>query len=540
MIKCLPLLLLALLPPPVVAQGPAQPPKLVVVIVIDQFRADYLQRFRPHFGTRGFNLFLRQGANFTQAEYQHAVTLTCPGHAVVLTGTHPAFNGIISNQWYDSRSGQQVYCAGDTLVSLIGSSDAGRSPRNLIGSTVGDQLKQGSGGRSRVIAVAGKDRSAIMLGGHQADGAYWMVDSLLVTSTHYMNELPVWVQRFNAPARVRRYAGKAWDRLLPRAAYATVGPDDVPAEKNVAGMGRAFPHPLPAETDPRFLDAFRSSPFQNELLLEFAMAAVRAEELGRDEAPDLLGLSLSANDLIGHAFGPASHEVMDVTLRTDRLLERFFNFLDREIGLPQVVVVLTADHGVAPLPEKARALNPGAGRLDPTRIADTVESALRSRFGRAPEGGWLAHMAPPWIYLKAGALRQRGIAIEEGERAARDAVRGVPQVYQALTATELRRQRQKGVASGAVFSFHPDRSGNVYYELRPYVVPGQEPSGTTHGSPWSYDARVPLLWFGASVKRGTHSRAVSVADVAPTLAAILGIAAPDGAQGQVLPEVMQP
>src|SRR4051812_16206986 len=226
------------------AQPPAPRPRLVVVIVIDQFRPDYLRRFRPYFGNSGFNLFLRRGANFTQAAYQHAVTLTCPGHAVILTGTHANRNGIVANQWYDEASGRPEYCAADSSATLIGFSAAGRSPRNLIDSTVGDELKRSSGGRSRVITMAGKDRSAIMLGGHLADGAYWMEDSLFVTSTYYMKELPVWVRRFNASGRISAYAGKRWDHLLPRAAYSIAGPDDVAAEQNVAGMGRTFPHPL--------------------------------------------------------------------------------------------------------------------------------------------------------------------------------------------------------------------------------------------------------------------------------------------------------
>jgi predicted AlkP superfamily pyrophosphatase or phosphodiesterase len=537
--KWVQLLLLGVLSSVGLAQEPATRPKLVVVIVIDQFRPDYLQRFRPHFGKGGFNLLLRRGANFTEAEYKHAVTLTCPGHSVVLTGTHANVNGIINNQWYDAKSGRQEYCAADTLVTLIGSSGPGRSPRNLIASTVGDELKRSSGGRSRVIAMAGKDRSAIMLGGHTADGVYWMEDSLFVTSTYYMKELPAWVQQFNASGRVRSYAGKSWDRLLPRAAYAGMGPDYVAAEENVAGMGRTFPHRLAPDSSPRFLDAFKATPFQNEVLLELARAAVTNEKLGGDDDPDLLAVSLSANDLIGHAFGPNSHEVMDVTVRTDRLLERFFNFLEKQIGLRHVLIVLTADHGVAPLPELVRELHPGAGRLDPARIAAAAEAALRSRYGAAPAPGWVVHTAPPWLYLNVEALGQKGIAIADAERTARDGVKGVRGVNQAVTATELREQQENGVASSAALSFYPDRSGNIYYELKPFIVPGREPTGTTHGSPWSYDTRVPLLWFGASVKPGVHRQPVSIADLAPTLAAILGITAPVGFQGRVLNEMLR-
>ena len=404
------LFLLGVLSSVALAQEPAPRPKIVVVIVIDQFRPDYLQRFRPYFGTGGFNLFLRRGASFTEAEYKHAVTLTCPGHAVVLTGTHANVNGMVNNQWYDAKSGQQEYCAADSLATLIGSSGPGRSPRNLIGSTVGDELKRSNGGRSRVITMAGKDRSAIMLGGHLADAAYWMEDSLFVTSTHYMKELPAWVQQFNASGRVRSYAGKSWDRLLPRAAYAGMGRDYVAAEENVAGMGRTFPHRLAPDSSPRFLDAFKATPFQNEVLLELAQAAVTNEKLGEDDDPDLLAVGLSANDLIGHAFGPNSHEVMDLTVRTDRLLERFFAFLEQQIGLRHVLIVLTADHGVAPLPELARDLDPGAGRLDPARIPAAAEAAHAGAIRR----GAGARMGCP--HRTALALPERRGAQAEGHR----------------------------------------------------------------------------------------------------------------------------
>jgi predicted AlkP superfamily pyrophosphatase or phosphodiesterase len=532
------LFLLSVLSSVALAQEPALRPKIVVVIVIDQFRPDYLQRFRPYFGTGGFNLFLRRGANFTEAEYKHAVTVTCPSHAVVLTGTHANVNGMINNQWYDSKSGRQEYCAADSLVTLIGSSGPGRSPRNLIGATVGDELKRSNGGRSRVITMAGKDRSAIMLGGHLADAAYWMEDSLFVTSTHYMKELPAWVQQFNASGRVRSYAGKSWDRLLPSAAYAGMGRDHVAAEEDVAGMGRTFPHRLAPDSLPRFLDAFKATPFQNEVLLELAQAAVTNEKLGEDDHPDLLAVGLSASDLIGHAFGPSSHEVMDLTVRTDRLLERFFTFLEQQIGLRHVLIVLTADHGVAPLPELARDLDPGAGRLDPARIPAAAEAAQRARYGAAPAPGWVVHTAPPWLYLNVEALRQKGISIEAAERTARDAVKGVREVNQAFTATELRRQQEKGTLSSAALSYYRERSGNVYYELKPFIVPGEEQTGTTHGSPWSYDTRVPLLWFGAGIAPGTHSGTVSMADVAPTLALLLGISEPAGSRGRVLSQML--
>jgi hypothetical protein len=525
------------------AQAPVPRPKLVVVIVVDQLRPDYLHRFRSHFGKSGFNLFLRQGASYAEARYQHGATWTCSGHAVILSGSHPSVNGIIGNSWYDVNAGREVACALDTSVTLVGTAAEGRSPRNLIGSTVGDELKLATGGRSRVIALAGKDRSAIMLGGHLADGAYWLRDTLVVSSSYYMKELPNWVRRFNAAGAVTGYSGKTWERLLPEAAYASLGPDDVAAEEDVGGMGRTFPHRLASISSSRkdFIAAFEASPYQNEVLVDLAMRAVIEERLGQDDQPDLLAMSFSANDIAGHAYGPDSHEVMDITLRTDRLLERFFSFLGTRVGLQNVTIVLTSDHGTPPLPELVQRLNPRAdvGRFNPSQVSAAVEAALTSRFGTAPRPGWIAYHSWPLIYLNVAALQEKRIPVEEAEGVAKSAVEGLVGVLQAFTATELRKQRNNAVKSGPTLSFFPARSGNLYYELRPYWIPDRDPVGTTHGSPWNYDAHVPLLWFGASIRPGVHHGAASIADIALTLSALLGITAPAGAQGKVLEETLR-
>jgi predicted AlkP superfamily pyrophosphatase or phosphodiesterase len=524
-----------------VPETPAPPPKLVVVIVIDQFRADYLDRFKRFFGRDGLNLFLDRGANFREARFQHAVTWTCSGHAVILTGTHTNVNGIVGNTWYDPRLAREVACAEDTSVTLLGASGAGRSPQKLIGSTVGDELKLATNGRSRVITLAGKDRSAIMLGGHLADAALWLRDTLVASSTYYMKELPDWVRQFNRSGAISSYSEKTWNRLLPPGSYRWLGPDDVASEEDVGGMGRTFPHRLAAVSSKSFAPGFEASPFQNEVLVELAMRAVTAERLGQDDAPDILGISFSANDLAGHAYGPDSHEMMDITIRTDRILGRFFSFLATQVGLQNVVMVLTSDHGTPPLPEVVDRLNPrsGAGRFHPSPISPAVDSALTSRFGAAPEPGWVAYHSWPLVYLNPRALREKRVSVEEAERVAKAAVEAVPGVYQAFTATELRDQRSIGAGSGAVLSFFPARSGNIYYELGPYIVQGSDSVGTTHGSPWSYDTRVPLVWFGLGIKPGGYRGTVSVADIAPTLSAILGITEPAGSQGRVLGEILR-
>jgi arylsulfatase A-like enzyme len=530
------------------AQAPVPRPRLVVVIAIDQLRSDYLERFRRYFAPNGFNRFLSGGANYTEAHYEHSITQTCPGHAVILTGSHANVNGIVANSWYNPSARKAEYCAADTSAKLIGRSTEGRSPRNLLVPTVGDQLKAATGGQSRIIAIAGKDRSAIMLGGHRADAAYWTEDTLLVTSSYYMKELPRWVERFNASGPVTRYRGATWDRLLPARAYNVVGPDDVSAEENVAGMGRTFPHRLSAGRSPpeNFVEAFQASPFENVVLVDFAMEAVTREQLGQDESPDLLAIGFSANDLVGHGYGPDSHEVMDMTLRTDRLLERFFGFLARQVGRESLIMVLTSDHGVAPLPELMRQRNPRvqAARMDVSVIAGAAEKALRARFGAPRRPGWMAppswimDQGTPWLYLNVAGLEDRGVSLEEAERVAKEAVQKVPGVNRVLTAVELEQQRKSAVHSKAEYSFYPPRSGHVYYELSPYILPGPQQEGTTHGSPWAYDTHVPLLWVGPGIIPGTHRGTVRVADIAPTLAFLLGVEAPAGAQGRVLREVI--
>ena len=515
--------------------GAGARPRLVVAIAVDQLRADYMDRFRRFFGRSGFNLFLQRGASFASARYEHATTVTCAGHAVMLTGSYGTVNGIIANDWYDAVAGKEVYCAADTTVRLVGVDLEGRSPRNLKNATVGDLLKINTGGRSKVVTVSAKDRSAIMMGGHLNDAAYWMVDTLFVTSTYYRKEMPAWARQFNGAGKVSSYFGKKWERLLPAAAYDMVGPDDVAAEADEAGAGRTFPHPIGDA------DAFDISPFSNDVLAAFAMRAVTEEGLGRDTVPDLLAVSFSANDRVGHAYGPDSHEVMDVTVRLDRTLARLFAFLDKTVGLANVVMVLTADHGVAPLPEVFANLHPGASarRFNPAVVDTAVEAALRARYGPAPAPGWIIHHDQPHLYLNPAAVRGRRVTLEDAERVAQAAIMSVPGVHEALTSSDLATGRARGLRTAEVLSFYPGRSGNIYYQMEPYILVDDEPTGTGHGTPWAYDQQVPLLFYGSRIVPGVRRTPAAVADIAPTLSALLGLTAPGGAQGRVLAEVLK-
>jgi predicted AlkP superfamily pyrophosphatase or phosphodiesterase len=541
---------LLVMAPAALAQVPPSGVKLVLVISIDQLRPDYLQRFRRYFGPGGFNLLMSRGAVFTETRYQHAVTQTCPGHAIILTGSHPSTNGIVANYWFNLALRREEYCAADTSATLIGIAGQGRSPRNLRDSTVGDRLKQASAQRSRVVTIAGKDRSAIMLGGHLADAAYWIEDTLIVTSSYYMKQLPAWVRRFNRSGTISGYRGATWNRLLPARAYLQAGRDDVAGELSPGDMGRTFPHRLSSGRSSlgNFITGFETSPFENEVLVGFAMEAVQAEQLGQDDEPDLLALGFSANDAVGHSYGPDSHEVMDITVRTDRELERLFSFLDRQVGMDRVLVVLTSDHGVAPLPELVRERTPAvqATRINHRLIAAAAERALQTRYG-APRGpawmtspAWIMYPGWPWMHLNLPGLEERGIALEEAEQVAKVAIRAMPGVARVVTATELRRQSRDAAPSSVELSFYPGRSGQLYYTFSPYVVPEYEGGGTDHGSPWTYDAHVPMLWFGPGIVSGVYQEPAAVVDIAPTLSTLLGIGPPGRSQGRVLREMLLP
>ncbi|MSU47773.1 MAG: alkaline phosphatase family protein [Opitutus sp.] len=539
----------ALLAPALFAAAAA--PSLVVVITIDQFRADYLARFREHFVPGGLNLLMEHGANFADCRYRHAITKTASGHAVVLTGVHANVHGIINNAWVDRETLKRVNCVDDDSVQIVGRAESaggarlpgatvpiGASPRRLLATTVGDELKLRHAG-AKVIGISSKDRSAILLAGKLADAAYWMDKGRIVTSTHYLKELPAWVRTFNAADRVDSFFGKTWDRLLPAAAYeALQGADDAAGEAAEFGLGRTFPKRLNGGAEkitPVYYDAFENSPFKSEVLADFARVVVENENLGRRGVTDVLCISFSANDSVGHLYGPDSHEVMDMTLRSDRLLAEFFKFLDARVGLKNCTIVFTADHGAAPLPERVKALNPGAsaGRVDSARLLKICEAALDSAFGPLADGKrWLLVDESSLLFLR-GVLKEKNLAQSVAEKIVREALLTVDFVETAYTRTDLEAGSVTGeFAAANLLSFHRARSGDLYYQVKPFWV--DRKTGTNHGAPYSYDACVPLLWFGVGVKPGTYLQRVGVDDIAPTLARLLGLPPPPMSKGNVL------
>ncbi|MEY2598730.1 MAG: hypothetical protein RLZZ142_989 [Verrucomicrobiota bacterium] len=508
----------------------AEAPKLVVAILVDQLRADYLDRFREHFGEGGFRLLMEQGAWMTSARYNYAPTLTAPGHASFLSGATPATHGIIGNDWFDKSSGKSVYCCEDRSVNGVGTdSPAGQmSPRRFVGATMADQMRLRY--RSKVIGLSLKDRGAILPAGGKPAGAYWFesASGRFVTSSYYRSELPAWVERFNAAGRAQGYVGRVWERALPESAYER--PESGPLK---------FPHPVEVSARGGY-EALASSPFGNELVRQFAEAAVEGEKLGSASEPDLLTVSFSCVDYVGHRFGPYSQEVQDMVVRLDRELAGFFRFLDAKVGLKKTLLVLTADHGVAPVPEFAQAEGLGGGRLDEFALMGDLLGRLEERFGA---GSYLLNrkIFNGHLYFNHEVLRQKQIEAQTLARFIREWALSTGLFHHAFWREDLLAGLAPGLVGQAILQgYHPERGGDVVLVPKPFVIPSAQASGTTHGSPFSYDTHIPVLFWGAPIRPGRYADEFWITDIVPTLSEVLRIETPPGCVGKPFVRALQP
>ena len=505
--------------------APAKPDvRLVLLIAVDQFRYDYLTRFRADY-TAGFKRLLTEGAVFTNANLEHYPTVTAVGHATMLSGATPAVSGIIGNDWFDREAGRTVTSVWDPTVTRVGAARGeGASPRRLLVSTLGDELKTSSGKAKgapdapRVIGLSLKDRSAILPIGRGADAAYWwdVASGQFVTSTYYVPELPAWVRTFNDRRPADDHAGALWTDL---AAPST------PLRQ------------LPKERGAALYDAVWGSPFGNDLLLRFAEEALTREQLGQRAATDVLSVSFSSNDSVGHTFGPDSPQVRDMAIRTDRTIGQLLARVDTLVGLQHTLVALTTDHGVAPVPESQweRAL-PG-GRLATRELFDPIQQALAARFG---EGKWLMATAGSSPYLNYELIASLGLDPVEVRRVAAAAATKVPHVARVYTRDQLLRGDvpDDRIGSRVLRSFNAQRSGDLEIILEPYWM--RQAQGTTHGTPYGYDAHIPLILMGPRIARGEYSDHVALNDLAPTLATLTGVEIPVGSSGRVLTEALRP
>jgi predicted AlkP superfamily pyrophosphatase or phosphodiesterase len=527
--------------PGATARSSVKKPRLVVGVVIDQFRYNYLTRFEDQFGEGGFKRLLNGGAVFTNANYIHTPTYTACGHATFMSGATPAMNGIVGNEWYDRDSGKRVTSVSDDKTKLLGGREGatGMSPHRLVGTTVGDEMKLASGGKAKVIGMSYKDRSAILPSGKRPNGAYWFSADTgnFVSSTYYFEDLPAWVKAFNHDKHCGAYFGKTWERLLSEGIYQRSEPDDAAYEKSP--YGRRFPYTINGgEEKPggKFYNQFEASPFANEHLVNFAMAAIENEGLGADDVTDLLTISFSSNDLVGHAFGPYSQEVQDMTLRLDRTLAELFNYLDKKVGLDQVIIALTADHGVGPVPEQVRALGYG-GRVDAKSATDAITSALNQRFG---EEKWILNFVNGNIYLDEAAIERRKLDLAEVENVAGQAVGRIHGIAAAITGTQIMTGRlpNSPIANSVANGFFPPRNGNLIIVPRPFYLFGEGVTAS-HGTPYSYDTHVPVILFGTGVVAGSYATVSSPADIAPTLSLLLKVEKTSNAVGRILTEAIR-
>ncbi|MCL5744684.1 MAG: alkaline phosphatase family protein [Acidobacteria bacterium] len=496
--------------------GAQAKPRLVLGIVIDQFRYDYLTRFRPEY-TAGFDRLLKDGAVFTNARYIHFPTVTAVGHSTFMTGATPAMSGIVGNEWYDRESGRMVTSVSDPETKLVGGGVApGASPRKLLVSTVGDELKIADGGQSRVIGISLKDRSAILTAGHMADGAFWFDANTgnFVSSTFYFDKLPQWVAGFNQSRMAGHYAGAEW---------AAVDSSGTPFKK------------MPTTAGPALYGALGASPFGNDLVEALAERAIEAEQLGRHAVPDLLTVSFSSNDLVGHQAGPDSREVRDMSIRTDRLLGKFLQFVDAKVGLANTVVVLIGDHGVAPLPELNQSRKMPGGRLPAKAVPAAIQARLSQKYG---EGTWISRVDFCSVYLNRDFIRQKNLDEGEVERTAADAARGVAHVARVYTGEQFLSGQTPGDPIGLrVFNgFYPPRAADLFIVPDPYWMIST--TGTTHGNVFGYDTHVPVIFMGFGIKPGRYDGNIAPNDIAPTLATLLSVETPSGSVGRVLAEAL--
>jgi predicted AlkP superfamily pyrophosphatase or phosphodiesterase len=503
--------------------APVSPrPKLVVGIVFDQFRYDYLTRFRDEY-SGGFDLLLKRGAVFTNARYVHFPTVTAVGHATFMTGATPAMSGIIGNEWYDRESGKQVTSVSDEGTRLLGTSGdrAGASPNRLLVSTVGDEMKLSGRAKTRVIGVSLKDRAAILPSGHMSDGAYWFDDQTgnFVSSTFYFPELPAWVKDFNDGRPADKYLKAGWKPIVP-------GPGE--------GASTVYKK-MAAAPSQEFYGSLEASPYGNELVEQFAERAIDAEKLGQRGVTDLLTVSFSSNDYVGHGVGPHAPEVRDISIRSDRLLGKFLKFLDARVGLSNVVLVLTADHGVAPLPEYLTNHRMPGGRLNGKELSGAIQSALSAKYG---EGKWIVGTTGSSPYFNRELIRLKRLNEAEVEKTAAEAVAAMPHIYSAYTRDQLQSGRvpDSPVSRRVINGFHPRRAGDLVIIDDPYWIEALK--GTTHGAPFGYDAHVPVIFMGPGIRTGTYNQEVAPNDIAPTLATLLSIETPSGTAGRPLYEIL--
>jgi len=538
-------------------------PKLVVGITVDQMRADYLTRFGAWddaaspatFGEGGFRRMVEEGFTCRDHHFGYAPTYTGPGHASIYTGTTPTVHGIVGNDWYDRASGTSVYCASDTSVKgvngdgvdfegLVLGASGQMSPHRMLSTTLGDELKMATGGQAKVYGVSMKDRGAILPSGHGADGAFWFYGKDLghfVSSTYYGDSLPSWLLDLNQSGRAEALMGDGWGRLRDESVYSQCLPDNNPYEGAFRGELRpTFPYDLQALREKNGgYDLLKGTPGGNTLIVDFALAAIDGAELGQDDVTDLLALSFSATDYVGHRVGPHAQETMDMYLRLDLELKRLFDALDEKVGQGQWTAFLSADHGGANVPSHAASMGMPTDYWKPGNLMDEVETQLQDRWGFTPAGEpWIVRHSNDQIFLNHPLIYKRGLDRDAMARFVARRCATAPGLSKAIAACDAPAMASNDpVVARLVRGHRPGHSGDVFLVPQPGWIDYSR-TGTTHGSAFPQDTHVPALFLGAGVPQGeTHNRTY-IRDIAPTVAQIMDSPYPNGTTGQPIADLL--
>jgi len=516
-------------------------PKLVVGIVIDQMRYDYLTRFWDHYGEGGFKRMVNGGFTCKNNHYNYAPTSTGPGHASIYTGTTPSTHGIIGNNWYDKTSNRIVYCASDDRYNSIGTAmDSGKmSPHWMTVTTISDELRLFTQKRSKVIALALKDRGAVLPGGHMANAAYWFNGGLegnWISSSYYMEELPKWVRDFNKSNAGEKYK-RRWDTLKDIKTYVESGTDDNFYEGLFGGEAApVFPHDLPAIWDNNSqFDILKGTPFGNSLTADFALAALDGEKLGEDDITDFLAVSFSSTDYVGHQFGVNSKEIQDTYIRLDQDLERLLKALDKKVGAGEYLVFLTSDHGAVDVPGYLKDQKIPAGYMDSQGMSSKFKEFMSFTYGDA---NLIRNFSNASFFLDHDVIRNLDLKVEEVQHAIGQELLRYDGISRVFTGHQMvHNEYTKGIPYIIQNGYNQKRSGDVLLVLDPSVVYYPE-TGSTHGSPYIYDTHVPLLFYGKGISKGSTVERTEIIDIAPTIATLLGISFPNGTTGNPIEEVL--
>ena len=525
------------------SETPVKKPKLVIGIVIDQMRYDYLTRFADRYGEDGFNRILKNGFSLENAHYNFTPTYTAVGHASIYTGTSPKNHGIISNNWYDKVLKKSIYCVDDVNYKTIGNDGivGQKSPHRLYTTTVADQLQLAQNMQGKSIGIAIKDRSAILPVGHTANAAYWYDGAnknQWITSSYYMEELPGWVKKFNGNNKADTYLNETWETLYDIKTYTQSRADNNIYEYNLKGQEKpVFPKDLKKlrEQNDNF-SLIKTIPAGNTYTLDFAKAAIKGEQLGKSEFIDFLAVSFSSTDYVGHRYGVAAVETEDTYLRLDKDLAHFFNFLDTEVGKENYTLFLTADHAAVHVPSYLQSLKIPAHYLSTRKLKEFLSDITQKYFNSKE---LIEDVSNYQIFLNQEKIETLGFNKNTVAQRLADEVLNFDKIYKAVTARTLQTTNfTEGIMHALQEGYNPKFSGDVLMIPYPATLNGSR-KGTSHGSGYSYDTHVPVIFYGNGINKGVSKKTYKIIDIAPTISNLLKIEAPNGTSGKIIEEVLK-